>query len=122
MSSHTFERIVRSKHNPDAMYEVLKRMATYAINTSPDVRQKRANPRKFDEATFRKLAAYLASVNLSKSAAWAYPLKTLPRPRGAATRVLVTEYDLPRRTIAPHDVLTDAQGIAWYSNFFENTL
>ena len=122
MSCHTLERIVRSKHNAEAMYGVLQRMATYAINTSPDVRQKRANPRKFDEPTFRKLAAYLASINLSKGAAWSYQLKTLPRPRGPATRVLITEYDLPRRTIAPHDVLTDSAGIAWYSNFFENTL
>ena len=36
--------------------------------------------------------------------------------------MLITEYDLPRRTIAPHDVMTDAAGIAWYSNFVENTL
>jgi streptogramin lyase len=122
MSCHTFERIARSKHNADAMYEVLKRMATYAINTSPERKQKRANPRKFDEPTFRRLAAYLASVNLSKGATWSYPLKTLPRPRGRATRVLVTEFDLPRKTIAPHDVLIDAAGMAWYSNFLENTL
>jgi virginiamycin B lyase len=122
MSCHTFERIARSKHNPDAMYEVLKRMATYAINTTPERRQKRANPRKFDEPTFRRLAAYLASINLSKGDRWSYPLKTLPRPRGRATRALVTEYDLPRRTIAPHDVVTDTAGIAWYSNFLENTL
>jgi len=122
MSCHTFERIARSKHNPDAMYEVLKRMATYAINTTPDKKQLRAKPRPFNEATFRALAAYLASINLSKGATWTYPLKTLPRPRGRATRVLITEYDLPRRTIAPHDVLTDAAGIAWYSNFLENTL
>ena len=122
MSCHTFERIARSKHNPDAMYEVLKRLATYAINTTPDKKQLRAKPRPFNEATFRALAAYLASINLSKSATWTYPLKTLPRPRGRATRVMITEYDLPRRTIAPHDVLTDAAGIAWYSNFLENTL
>ena len=122
MSCHTFERIARSKHNADAMYEVLKRMATYAINTTPDKKQLRAKPRPFNEATFRALAAYLASINLSKGATWTYPLKTLPRPRGRATRVLITEYDLPRRTIAPHDVLTDAAGIAWYSNFLENTL
>ena len=122
LSCHTFEKIARTKHNADAMYEVLKRMATYAINTSMEREQKRANPRKFDEATFRRLAAYLATVNLSKGATWSYPLKTLPRPRGRATRVLITEYDLPRRVIAPHDVLTDAAGMVWYSNFVENTL
>jgi streptogramin lyase len=83
--------------------------------------QKRAVPRKFDEKTFRNLAAYLATVNLSKGQ-WQYPFKTLPRPKGRATRVLITEYDLPRRTISPHDVMTDSEGIAWYSNFAENTL
>ena len=122
MSCHTFEKIARTKHNAAAMYEVLQRMATYAINTSMEVKQKRANPRKFNEATFRGLAAYLAANNLSKGATWSYPLKTLPRPRGRATRVLITEYDLPRRTISPHDVLIDGAGMAWYSNFSENTL
>jgi len=122
LSCHTFEKIARTKHNADEMYAVLKRMATYAINTSMERKQKRANPRKFDETTFRRLAAYLASVNLSKGPRWTYPLKTLPRPRGRATRVLITEFDLPRRTIAPHDVLTDAAGMVWYSNFVENTL
>jgi virginiamycin B lyase len=122
LSCHTFEKIARTKHNADEVYTVLKRMATYAINTSMQLKQKRAVARKFDEATFRRLSAYLASVNLSKGPTWPYQLKTLPRPRGRATRVLITEFDLPRRTIAPHDVLTDAAGIVWYSNFVENTL
>ena len=122
MSCHTFEKIARTTHDANAMYEVLKRMATYAINTSMERVQKRLTARKFDEASFRRLAAYLATVNLSKGPVWSYPLKTLPRPQGRATRVLITEYDLPRKTIAPHDVLTDAAGIVWYSNFLENTL
>ena len=66
-------------------------MATYAINTSPDKQQKRVVPRKFDEKTFRNLAAYLATVNRSKGD-WQYAFKILPRPKGRATRVLVTEY------------------------------
>ena len=68
------------------------------------------------------MAEYLATVNLSKSATWPYELKTLPRPKGAATRVVITEYDMPRKSIAPHDVRTDAQGYVWYSNFVENFL
>ena len=49
-------------------------------------------------------------------------LKTLPRPKGKATQVIITEYDLPRPAIEPHDVVVDAEGIAWYSNFGEQTL
>src|SRR5215831_17068354 len=68
---------------------------------------------------FRKQAEYLASINLSEVTQWEYPLKTLPRPTGRATRVIVTEYDLPRPTTEPHDVLVDAQGAVWYSDFGE---
>ena len=46
----------------------------------------------------------------------------MPRPTGEATRAIVTEYDLPRKTVAPHDVLTDAQGNVWYSDFVEQDL
>ena len=53
---------------------------------------------------------------------WNYELQTLPRPKGRATRVVITEYALPRPTIAPHDVRTDAAGHVWYSNFVENDL
>jgi virginiamycin B lyase len=122
MSCHTYERIVRSKYGADELLAALKRMATYANNSTTAKPQKRAVDRKFDEEALRKLAEYLASANLSKGADWSYPLKTLPRPSGRATRVLITEYDLPRKTIAPHDVRTDAKGAVWYSNFVENTL
>jgi virginiamycin B lyase len=70
----------------------------------------------------RKVAAYLATVNLSGGPAWPYALRPAARPSGRATRVVVTEYALPRPTIAPHDVRTDAAGFVWYSNFVENTL
>ena len=43
----------------------------------------------------------------------------MPRPAGRATRVIVTEYDLPRLTTEPHDVIVDAQGAVWYSDFGE---
>ncbi len=33
--------------------------------------------------------------------------------------MIITEYALPRPTIAPHDVRPDAQGFVWYSNFVE---
>jgi virginiamycin B lyase len=71
---------------------------------------------------YRALADYLSSINLSKSPQWSYPLKTLARPAGRATRVIYTEYDLPRETISPHDVIADADGMVWYSSFGEQNL
>src|SRR5215475_2267066 len=67
-------------------------------------------------------AEFLASINLSEHTTWNYPLKTLPRPSGRATEVIITEYDLPRETIEPHDVVLDADGMAWYSSFGEQFL
>jgi streptogramin lyase len=68
------------------------------------------------------MAEYLASLNLSSGGPWSYEFKTLPRPTGKATRVIYTEYDLPRDTISPHDVIVDKDGIAWYSSFGEQNL
>jgi len=71
---------------------------------------------------YRGAAEYLASINLSSRSQWDFELKTLPRPTGAATRVIYTEYDLPRETISPHDVIVDSRGMVWYSSFGEQNL
>ncbi|MCX7150960.1 MAG: carboxypeptidase regulatory-like domain-containing protein [Proteobacteria bacterium] len=122
LSCHTFERIARSTQNAEEMLPVLKRMVKYANNSTMARVQTRIVERGYDENGLRKLAEYLATINLSKGPQWSYPLKTLPRPAGRATRVLITEYDLPRKTIAPHDVILGRDGALWYSNFTENFL
>jgi streptogramin lyase len=122
MSCHSFERIVRSTYDAEAFVPVLERMAQYANNTIQAHVQSRVAPREVNDASVRKLAGYLATVNLSSAPVWSYKLQTLPRPMGRATHVVITEYDLPRKTIAPHDVRTDATGNVWYSNFVENFL
>ena len=68
------------------------------------------------------MAEYLASVNLSRDEVWDYLLKTLPRPQGRATRVVITEYDLPRKQIQPHDALVDSDGMVWFTHFGEQFL
>jgi streptogramin lyase len=119
MSCHTLERVVRSKFTGDEFVGVLKRMGNYANNSTMAHVQPRMVERDVPDDRARKVGEYLATVNLSKTTRWDYALKTLPRPTGRATRVIVTEYDMPRPTIAPHDVRTDADGFIWYSNFVE---
>ncbi len=68
-------------------------------------------------------SAFLASINLSQDprpGAWKYPLKTYPRPTGAETRVIMTQYDLPRSHSQPHDAVVDRDGIVWYLDFNDN--
>ena len=117
-SCHTYERIAKSTYNADEFIKVLPRMGTYAPGTTPQEPHKRKETRAvMDPERLRPRAEYLASINLSDSETWQYPLKTFPRLTGRSTRVVFTEYDLPRSTAMPHDVILDAEGNAWYSDF-----
>jgi virginiamycin B lyase len=119
-SCHTYERIVRSTHDENEWTQVILRMMNYAQVSQPIKPQKRMDPNWGGTAEqYRDAAKFLASINLSGVDEWEYPLKTLPRPTGRATHVIVTQYDLPRPTIEPHDVIVDKQGTAWYSDFGE---
>jgi virginiamycin B lyase len=126
---HTLERVARSKYSADDFINaVLPRMQGYVNQSMPIAPQLRRGERRMEERgdqrvqVYRAMADFLASINQSSGPHWSYALKTLPRPKGRATRVVITEYDLPRPTIQPHDVLLDADGIAWYSSFGEQFL
>jgi virginiamycin B lyase len=126
---HTLERVARSKYTADDFINVvLPRMQGYVNQSMPIAPQLRQGERRMEERgdqrvqVYRAMADFLAGINQSSGPRWSYALKTLPRPKGRATRVVITEYDLPRPTIQPHDVLLDADGIAWYSSFGEQFL
>jgi streptogramin lyase len=118
-SCHTLERPIRSTYDADALTGVLARMASYAPGTTPLEPHKRLDGRGMDVPTdrLRPRAEFIASINLSQQETWAYSLKMLPRLKGRSTRVIITEYDLPRPTAMPHDVILDKDGTAWYSDF-----
>ncbi len=126
---HSLERVVRSTHKPDDFVNVtLPRMQGYVNQSIPAAPQLRKGERRMEERgdqrvqVYRNAAEFLSGINLSSGPQWNFALKTLPRPKGRATRVVITEYDLPRQTIQPHDVVLDADGIAWYSSFGEQFL
>ncbi len=125
---HTLERIVKSTHDADEFVQTMQRMAGYGQQSVPTRPQKTVAARLLEErgaerdAAFRKRAEWLASINLSEGDTWEYPFKTLPRPTGRATHVIITEYDLPRPLIEPHDVIVGADGNVWYTNFGEENV
>ena len=140
---HTLERVARSKHNAEEWAKVLERMGRYAQGSTPERPQLRPNEhgggrsnpilqqsmggREGEDPVMKDrvgaAAAYLASINLSEGrTTWTYPLKTYPRPTGKATRVIITEYDLPRKEALPHDAAADSQGNVWYGDFGTNML
>ena len=132
---HTLERIMRSKADAEGMTKIIERMSTYPQLAFPLMPQKLVaarigggeDPLEQKLEGWRRQAKYLSSVNLSSAApdavnAWKFSFKTHPRPKGKATQVVYTEYDLPQRTRQPHDVIVDKEGFAWYASFGEQIL
>ena len=117
---HTIERIVRSTHDSDEWTQVVARMMGYGAVSQPIKPQPMLDKtRAGTPEQYRKMADYLATINLSSVDHWQYDLKTLPRPKGRDTRAIVTEYDMVRPTTEPHDVLVDKEGNVWYTDFGE---
>jgi virginiamycin B lyase len=135
VTCHTLQRPIRSIHDADEFVQVQERMASYVNQSIPEAPQTRLADRlavqqeRGEEGgqsrqmqARQKMAEFLSSINLSKSDTWTYPLKTFPRPTGRATRVIITEYDLPKPTRQPHDVIVDSDGMAWYISFGEQII
>ncbi len=127
---HTLERVMRSRGDVDAMTKVVERMSTYPQLSFPLMPQKLVaarigggeDPLEQRLEGWRRQAQYLSSINLSTTDHWKFPFKMHSRPSGRATQVIYTEYDLPQRTRQPHDVIVDADGMAWYASFGEQIL
>ena len=127
---HTLERVMRSRADADAMTKIVERMTTYPQLAFPLMPQKLVakrigpgeDPLEQRLEGWRRQAEYLSSVNLSTQDHWKFAFKTHPRPKGRATQVIYTEYDLPKRTRQPHDVIVDSEGMAWYASFGEQIL
>jgi virginiamycin B lyase len=135
VTCHTLQRPIRSTHDADEFVQVQQRMASYVNQSIPEAPQKRLAERRANQQevgeeggqarqqqNLQRMAEFLSSINLSKGPEWAYPLKTFPRPKGRATRAIITEYDLPKPTRQPHDVIVDSDGMVWYISFGEQVI
>jgi streptogramin lyase len=118
VNCHTLQKVLFSRYNAEEMAPVVQRMAMHTNNSSPlHPWMRPAKPASPPTARQIAAAKYFATINLSAQDTFEFPLKTMPRPKGKATEVIYTTYDLPRPDAAPHDVAIDAQGTAWYSDF-----
>ena len=132
-SCHSYQPIVNSVHDAGGFLQVLDRMAGYSPGSTLLKPQRLVGSARRNlgggagnatggeggtraDSRLEAAAKWLATVN-RRGGPNAYKLETLPRPSGRGTRVVVTEYALPRKTIEPHDVVVDADGMVWYSDF-----
>ncbi len=146
---HSYQRILRSKHDEAGLVRAMERMKTYYVDgtaSSDDGRGRIEKWTTFGESTGRvtptpstqggigtpfwaystnypdkgsvpmaDFAKYLATVNLGGGrTTWPFELKaTLPRPKGPATRVIITQWDMPRKDAVLHDSAVDSKGNLW---------
>src|SRR6266436_2104061 len=119
---HTLQRVFASTHDAEEFKQIFKRMGTYAPGSTPVHPQTllpgpRADRSPMPRSQWEATSAWLASVDVNATETLSFELQTLPRPKGAATNVIYTEYDLPRKETQPHDVIVDQDGMVWYSDF-----
>jgi len=122
---HGVQRIFQSRHSAADFLKVFERMGGYYPGASDLQPQRLVGAHRrppVPAGVQQKFADYLASINLSESPKRPFELKSFPRPSGRATKVVITEYDLPRKEIQPHDVIVDPNGMVWYSHFGEQFL
>src|SRR5258708_6339546 len=122
VSCHTLQRIFASSHDAEEFKQIFKRMGTYAPGSTPVHPQTllpgpRGDRSPMPPSQWEATSAWLASVDVNATEMLSFELQTLPRPKGAATKVIYTEYDLPRKETQPHDVIVDQDGMVWYSDF-----
>src|SRR5436190_17358605 len=122
---HSLQRVFESKHTEADFKKVFERMGTYYPGASDMQPQRLVGEHRrpaVNPALADSFAGYLEALNLSGSASHRFEFTTTPRAKGRATRVIITEYDLPRKEIQPHDVIVDPDGGVWFSHFGEQFL
>jgi len=107
---HSWQQIFRSRYDEHGWSLIVDRM-THFTGTAIAVRN-RAMSDPDAEATL--LVKFLTRVR--GPGAQDAPLRVFPRPRGQATRVVVTEYELPQQLLALHDAALDGQGNVWFTS------
>jgi len=106
---HSYQQIFRNRYDEHGWAQIVNRMTKGA--GSPLINM---NPRgRFNDEDTAKLVKWLASARGPDSND--PPFVALPRPQGRQTRVVITEYELPRLELATHDVWGDSKGNIWYS-------
>jgi virginiamycin B lyase len=120
---HTLQRVFTSMHTAEEWKNVFVRMGRYAPESTP-VRPQlllqgglRSERPRVPANMMDAAADFLVSANVNNPDNEGQVFRRLPRPKGRATNVIITEYDLPRKEALPHDVIVDADGHAWYSDF-----
>lgn len=129
---HSVERILKTKYTAEQLIPVITRMTRYFEDGSAvpsgtgrakatlkeKDRLKGLEEQKawFGRVSKTDMATLIANANLSGGrTAFPYDLKVLPRPKGVATKAIVTTWEIPRKDAVAHDAVVDSKGRVWYN-------
>jgi virginiamycin B lyase len=106
---HSYQQIFRNRYDERGWAQIIDRMTKGAGSPLINMRPRS----RFNDEDTARLVRWLATVRGPD--AKDPPFITLSRPQGRQTRVVITEYELPRVELATHDVSGDSKGNIWYS-------
>ena len=106
---HSYQQIFRNHYDEAGWGKIVYRMTHGAGSPLININERG----RWDGNEEARLVKWLASVRGPDSKDPSFV--TLPRPQGRQTRVVITEYELPRLETATHDVSGDSKGNVWYS-------
>jgi virginiamycin B lyase len=107
---HSWQQIFRNRYDEHSWGLIVDRMMHFS-GTAIAVRNRAMSD---PDPEYTLLVKWLSRVRGPDSHDGA--LRVFPRPRGASTRVVVTEYELPQQLLALHDAAADAQGNIWFTS------
>jgi virginiamycin B lyase len=107
---HSYQQILRNRYDQRSWRVLVERMLHHGGGPIINPEKGRKELSEDEEGVVKWLAKVRGPESVDDS------LLVFPHPRGASTRVIVTEFELPRVSIAAHDVAGDLKGNIWYSS------
>ncbi len=119
---HSYIPMFRARYDERSWGLIVDRMFNHGGQTLRNRQNQSQNPgagtNRGSKEDQQKLVKWLAQVRGPESVD--APYQTFPRPRGRATRAVVTEYEIPRELLGLHDVSGDSQGNIWFTSHKAN--
>jgi len=107
---HSWQQIFRSRYDEHGWSLIVDRMMHFS-GTAIAVRNRPMSDPDPEAALLTKFLARVRNPDSQDA-----PLRLFPRPRGQATRVVITEFELPQQLLALHDAALDGQGNVWFTS------
>src|SRR5712691_11333416 len=107
---HSWQQILRNRYDEHGWSLIVDRMMHFS-GTAIAVRNRAMSDPDPEYTLLVKWLSRIRGPNAQDA-----PLRVFPRPSGQGTRVVVTEFELPRQLLMLHDAALDGQGNVWYTS------